>query len=72
MGEWGSIRCGRQYSVLDSRKHNEKLLLFPSSLLWLLNLVQKELTSKRCSEIHNSRGSVHFIVNPEKECQKQH
>ena len=46
---------GRQYGALDRKKHGEKLLLFPSSLLWLLNLVQKELTSKHCSETHNSR-----------------
>lgn len=66
MGERGSTQCGRQYSALDNKEHSEKLLLFPSSLLWLLNLVQKELTSKGCSDIHNSKGSVYFIVNPEK------
>lgn len=66
---------GRQHSALDNKKHSrgKKQLLFPSSLLLcLLNLVQKELTSKGCLEIRNSRGSEYFIVNPEKKCQKLH
>ena len=50
----------------DERGERKKLPLLPSSLLWLLNLVQKELTSKGCSEIHNSRGSACCIVNPER------
>lgn len=72
MGEQGSIQCDRQYIALDNKEHSEKWLLFPSSLLWLLNLVQKELTSKGSLEIHNSKGSVYSIVNPEKERQEQH
>lgn len=44
----------------------KKKLLFPSSLLLcLLNLVQKELTSKAGAEIHNLRGAEYFILNPE-------
>lgn len=48
-GSGASIWCGRQYNASDNKKHSKKLLPFPSSLLWLLNLVQKELTSKGCS-----------------------
>lgn len=43
-----------------------KKLLFPSSLLLcLLNLVQKELTSKAGAEIHNLRGAEYFTLRPE-------
>lgn len=65
-GKRGSARVIGSAALWTARGTVEKLLLFPSSLLWLLNLVQKELTSKRCSEIHNSRGSVYFIVSPAK------
>lgn len=43
----------------------KKPLVFPLSLLLcLLNLVQKELTSK-AAEIHNLKGAENFIQNPE-------
>lgn len=43
-----------------------KKLLFPSSLLLcLLNLVQKELTSKAGAEIHNLRGAEYFTLRPQ-------
>lgn len=53
--------AARQAARAEKEKQEEKkLLLLPSSLLCLLNLVQKELTSKVCAEIHNVRSSGVF------------
>lgn len=59
-------RAARQAARGEKEKEKEKLLPLPSSLLCLLNLVQKELTSKVCAEIHNVRSSGVFHCTPRK------
>lgn len=60
-GPRGSGAAGQQAAALwipTSTERGRKILLFPSALLLcLLNLVQKELTSKAGAQIRNLRGA---------------